>query len=50
LLNTFKSRLNWAGHIMHMENGRAGKKVFNTSAEGTSKIGRPKLRREDGII
>jgi hypothetical protein len=42
------NRLTWAGHIIHMEN-RTMKKVFDTRPEGTMKIGRPKLRREDGV-
>jgi hypothetical protein len=44
------NRLSWAGHIIRMENNRTVKKVFNTRPEGTRKIGRPKLRWEDGVI
>jgi hypothetical protein len=33
-----------------MENNRTVKKVFDTRPEGTRKIGRPKLRWEDGVI
>jgi hypothetical protein len=43
-------RLSCAGHIIRMGNSRAVKKVFNTRPDGTRKIGRPKLGREDGVI
>jgi hypothetical protein len=33
-----------------MENNRTVKKVFDIRPEGTRKIGRPKLRWEDGVI
>jgi hypothetical protein len=33
-----------------MENSGTVKKVFDTRPEGTRKIGRPKLRWEDGVI
>jgi hypothetical protein len=32
-----------------MENNRTVKKVFDTRPEGTRKIGRPKLKWEDGV-
>jgi hypothetical protein len=43
------SRLSWAAHIIHMENSRTVKVVFDTRPERTRKIGRPKLRWEDGV-
>jgi hypothetical protein len=33
-----------------MGNGRTVKKVFDTRPEGTRKIGKPKVRWEDGVI
>jgi hypothetical protein len=44
------NRLSWAGHIILMENSRIVKKVFSIRPEGTRKIGRPKLRWENGVI
>jgi hypothetical protein len=44
------NRLGWAGHVIHMDNNRAVKKVFNTKPIGIRKIGRPKLRWEDDVI
>jgi hypothetical protein len=32
------NRLGWADHVMHMDNNRTVKKVFNTRPEGTRKI------------
>jgi hypothetical protein len=42
------NRLSWAGHIIHMEKSTTVKKVFDTRPKGIRKIGRPKLKREDG--
>jgi hypothetical protein len=44
------NRSSWASHIVRMESSRAVKKVFDTRHEGTRKIGRHKLRWEDGVI
>jgi hypothetical protein len=42
-------RLAWAGHLMHMNNYGALKKVFNTKPDGVGRVGRLKLRWEDGV-
>ena len=42
-------RLAWAGHLMCMSDGRTLKKIFSTKPDGTRSVGRPKLRREDGV-
>jgi hypothetical protein len=42
-------RLAWAGHLMHMNNDRALKKIFNTKPDGVRRVGRLKLRWEDGV-
>jgi hypothetical protein len=44
------NRLGWAGHVIHMDNNRTVKKVFNTKPIGIRKCGRPKLRWEDDVI
>jgi hypothetical protein len=44
------NRLGWAGHVIHIDNNRTVKKVFNTKPIGIRKIGRPKLRWEDDVI
>jgi hypothetical protein len=44
------NRLGWAGHVIHMDNSRTVKKVFNTKPIGIRKTGRPKLRWEDDVI
>jgi hypothetical protein len=44
------SRLGWAGHVIHMDNSRTVKKVFNTKPIGIRKTGGPKLRWEDDVI
>ena len=41
-------RLAWAGHLVHMNNDRTLKKIFNTKPDGARSAGRPKLRWEDG--
>jgi hypothetical protein len=43
-------RLGWAGHVIHMDNNRTVKKVFNTKPVVIRKVGRPKLRWEDDVI
>jgi hypothetical protein len=42
--------LGCAGHVIHTDNHRAVKKVFNPKPIGIRKIGRPKLRWEDDVI
>jgi len=42
-------RLAWAGHLVHMNNDRTPKKIFNTKPDGARNDGRPKLRWEDGV-
>jgi hypothetical protein len=43
------NRLRWCGHV-RMDPQRTVQKVFNSKAYGSSKIGRPKLRWEDGVL
>jgi len=42
-------RLAWAGHLVHKNNDRTLKKIFNTKPVGIRSVGRPKLRWEDGV-
>ena len=42
-------RLAWAGHLMRMNNDRTIKKIFNVKPDGVRRVGRPKLRWEDGV-
>jgi hypothetical protein len=42
-------RMAWAGHWMCMNNYRTIKKIFNTKPDGVRRVGRPKLRWEDGV-
>ena len=42
-------RLTWAGHLVHMNDDRTLKKIFNTKPDRVRRIGRPKLRCEDGV-
>jgi hypothetical protein len=44
------NRLDWAGHVIRMDNNRTVKEVFNTKPIGIRKIGRPKLRWEDYVM
>jgi hypothetical protein len=41
--------LGCAGHVMCMDNNMIVKKMFGIRPKGTRKIGRPKLRWEDGV-
>ena len=41
--------LAWDGHLMHVNNDRTLKKIFNTKPDGVRRVGRPRLRWEDGI-
>jgi len=42
-------RLAWAGHLMHMNGNKTLKKIFNTKLDGVRRVGRPKMRWEDGV-
>jgi hypothetical protein len=42
-------RMAWAGHLMSMNNDRTIKKIFNTKPDGVRRVGRPKLRWENGV-
>jgi hypothetical protein len=44
------NRLGWAGHVIHLDNNKTVKKVFNIKPIGIRKIGRAKLRSEDNVI
>ena len=43
------NRLAWKGHLVQMINDRTLKKIFNTKPYGVKRVGRPKLRWEDGV-
>jgi hypothetical protein len=50
ILTTIKARrLEWAGHLVRMSDGRTVKKVFVGKPDGRRKAGRPKLRWLDCI-
>ena len=42
-------RLEWARHLVRMNNDRSLKKIFNTKPDAARSVGRPKLRWEDGV-
>jgi len=42
-------RLAWAGHLMRTNDNRTLKKIFNTKLDGVRRVGRPKMRWEDGV-
>jgi hypothetical protein len=42
-------RLEWAGHLVRLNNDRTLKRMFNTKPDGVRGVGRPKLRWEDGV-
>jgi hypothetical protein len=42
-------RLEWAGHLTRASESRMIKKVINTKPEGTRKVGRPRLTREECV-
>ena len=42
-------RMAWAGHLVRMNNDRTIKKIFNAKPDGVRRVGRPKLRWEDGV-
>jgi hypothetical protein len=42
------TRLAWAVHLMHMNDNRTLKCIFNTKPDGVRRVGRPKMRWEDG--
>jgi hypothetical protein len=39
-----KKRLEWIGHLVRMDHGRAVKKIFDSKLEGRRKMGRPRSR------
>jgi len=50
IINYIKAkRLVWAGHLMRINNDRTIKKIFNAKPDGVRRVGRPKLRWEDGV-
>ena len=42
-------RLAGAGHLMCMNDNRTTKKIVDTKLDGVRRVGRPKLRWEDGV-
>ena len=42
-------RLEWAGHIIRMEEERIPKKVLNGNFHTTRRVGRPRTRRADVV-
>jgi hypothetical protein len=49
IINYIKvKRLAWAGHLMRM-NDKTIQKIFNAKPDGVRRVGRPKLRWEDGV-
>ena len=43
-------RLNWAGHVIRVEEQSARRRVLVAVVEGRRQRGRPKLRWEDGVM
>jgi hypothetical protein len=41
--------LAWAGHLMRMDDNRTINKILNTKLDGVRRVGRPKMRWEDGV-
>jgi hypothetical protein len=39
-----RKRLEWTGHVVKMDHGRAVKKIFECKPEGSRKRGRPRFR------
>ena len=44
------NRLNWAGHVIRMEEQSPTRRVLAAVVEGRRQRGRPKLRWEDGVM
>ena len=42
-------RLAWAGNLMRMNDNRTINKILNTKLDGVRRVGRPKMRWEDGV-
>ena len=42
-------RLNWAGHVARMEEGRSAFKILTSKPTGKRPLGRPRRRWEDNI-
>ena len=39
-----KKTLEWIGHVVRMDQGRAVKKIYESETEGSRRRGRPRLR------
>jgi len=44
------TRLRWAGHIVRMQDNLPCKKIPLDKPEGRRRVGRPNLRRMDGVM
>jgi hypothetical protein len=42
-------RLEWAGHLLHMDYSRTVKKILNATPDGTRKVERPRQRLEESV-
>jgi hypothetical protein len=42
-------RLAWAGHLICVNYNRTIKKILNSKLDGVRRVGRPKMRWEDGV-
>jgi len=42
-------RMQWAGHVAHMKDGRGKYSVLVERPDGNKKLGRPRCRWEDNI-
>lgn len=43
------ARLRWAGHLARMNDGDIAKKILFEEIHATRRVGRPKLRWQDGV-
>lgn len=43
------ARLRWAGHVVRMVNGEIPKRILLEEVHSTRRVGRPKLRWQDGV-
>jgi hypothetical protein len=39
-----EKRLEWTGHVVRIDQGRAAKKIFESKLEGSRRSGRPRMR------
>jgi hypothetical protein len=44
-----KKRLEWIGHVLRMDQGRAVKKIFGSKPEGSRRRRRPRLRWQEDV-